>query len=48
MTNRVTGVSRGPSQPSDEPLTCGNSVSEGGLEPLAYFLAATADPWLRL
>jgi hypothetical protein len=33
---------------ASRPLTCKDVVSEGGLEPLAYVLAATADPWLRL
>jgi hypothetical protein len=31
-----------------KPLTCTDSVSEGGLEPLAYILHSSADTWLDL
>jgi integrase len=30
------------------PLTCTDVVSEGGLEPLAYILGASAEPWLSV
>jgi hypothetical protein len=29
-------------------LTCGDLVSEGGLEPLAYILGSRAEPWLSV
>jgi hypothetical protein len=31
-----------------KPLTCTDSVSEGGLEPFAYITAAGTDPWLSV
>jgi hypothetical protein len=30
------------------PLTCTGSVSEGGLEPLAYILGTSTEPWLSV
>jgi hypothetical protein len=48
MTSSVNSVSRDAVAANYRPLTCTDSVSEGGLEPLAYVLAAGEDPWLRV
>ena len=44
----VKGVSRRVLRPDARPLTCRDVVSEGGLEPLAYLLGGSLDPWLSV
>jgi hypothetical protein len=44
----ISGVSNEPDDHNSEALTCENFVSEGGLEPVAYILAACGEPWLSV
>ena len=44
----IRAASPGHSGRYRRPLTCTDVVSEGGFEPLAYPLAASADPWLSV
>ena len=45
---RATQVPYSPVAANYRPLTWEDCVSEGGLEPFAYILGASAEPWLGI
>lgn len=48
MASSIRPVSRALNDHDFVPLTCKDSVSEGGLEPLAYILGTAAEAWLSV
>jgi hypothetical protein len=48
MLSSATVMPQAPVGANYKASTCADVVSEGGLEPLAYILGASAEPWLSV